>query len=272
MNGTELSIWFSTPLVIIYSVVGSVILILLLSLWTHHLDQKAKLKFDVNREIRDTYINNGISLIMSSLSYYGKLSFLTIDKINREILLLKKRGQLEQLPLKLKEIREIEPIHDLISFDYKLAYASFPKLLPFGIQVYNAILYAFYMFSSYVVELTDSDRLSPILEEKEDHNWIIASANQIQFVAMYLEEKLLYLENYVREKQFKNFDNFNRITNDKEVIEICKELKELHSILRDHISASPEQKKEKRTNERLQDFIQNHPTKFDKVLQKLNES
>lgn len=181
--------------------------------------------------IHRTYLSEGLHHIEGTLSAFGTSTTTALADIRREVSRLRENPKIiEKLGLKLSEMREREDVASLINRNYGIAAQSFPRLQRFGMPLYNAIKRTFYSYSRWLEDSTNIGFLETQIKNMEEFlgekRGMHAVTTILQDTEIYLERRLRQLDDYVWRKDYKNYMDFLKITEEPAFQRFKSELEE----------------------------------------------
>lgn len=117
---------------------------------------------------------------------------------------------------------ERSTVSDLINFNYEYATRALPRIMVFGnnLEIYNATINIFNCWSYMMQDLVYPERAKDWLklEEQVRVESLRGTANIAQQMMMYIQSRLIYLSQWIREKKYKNIEVFHNDIKDEKIV------------------------------------------------------
>lgn len=192
---------------------------------------KREEKKAIDIEIKKTFLDECIVSVRTELSFYGNITMKTINKVRRDFHFLTDVNELKEY---LKEIKSRSEVQTVISYEFVKAHGSSSYLYKFGEKVPASVQYVFWWYSGFLDDVLNERRMREFIGDPIRNKEIQVSLTHViqivQELRIWLEKKLLALEQLFRKETYESYSDFEKKIRTKEVIESINQISGIREV------------------------------------------
>jgi len=241
------------PTTIVSSLLGGLIAIsgsITVALLYIRSQNKSDRKRRLHEMIQRRYFEEGVLPIEAALSEYGTSAVFAIVDLRTWVGRCLKFGEGKKLlEAKIEEIVKRPTITDITQRNFVLAMKWFPTLQRFGMPLHDSIKRTFQLYSEVLSDILTFRSVQHQVAESSVEEFMRGSSavgQMIQATEIYLERRLENLKDYVWQKDFENYYDFQKMFQEQKYTNFLSDLKQYFKYLSDWMDALRSEKSEDR--------------------------